>query len=140
MESESIDLGTLRDMVPFAVELGIELLEVRRDVVRARLEWAPERTTHADLMHGGAIMALADTCGGIAAFVNMPEGATGTATIESKTSFVRAVRSGWVTATTRALHRGRTLAVLETEIVRDDGKLAAKVGQTQIYHYPDPAR
>jgi 1,4-dihydroxy-2-naphthoyl-CoA hydrolase len=140
VESESTDLGTLRDMVPFAVELGIELLEVTRDVVRARLEWAPERTTHASMMHGGAIMALADTCGGIAAFVNMPEGATGTATIESKTNFVRAVRSGWVTATTRALHRGRTLAVLETEVTRDDGKLAAKVAQTQIYHYPDPAR
>jgi uncharacterized protein (TIGR00369 family) len=91
-------------------------------------------------MHGGVIMALADTCGGIAAFMNMPPGATGTATVESKTNFLRAVRSGSITATSRPLHKGRTIAVFETEIARDDGKLAAKVTQTQIYHYPDPAR
>jgi uncharacterized protein (TIGR00369 family) len=68
--------------------------------------------------------------------LNLPEGAQATATIESKTNFLRAVRSGAVTATTRALHKGRTLIVLETEIEREDGKLAAKVTQTQVYHYP----
>jgi uncharacterized protein (TIGR00369 family) len=86
-------------------------------------------------MHGGAIMSLADTCGGVCAFLNLPEGAGGTATIESKTNFLRAVQGGTVTATTRPLHKGRTLIVLETELVRDDGKLVAKVTQTQIYHY-----
>ncbi len=134
MESESIDLGALRDLVPFAATLGIELLEATPEVVRARVKWAHERTTTADLLHGGVIMALADTCGAIAAFMNLPEGASGTATIESQTNFLRAVRSGSVTATTRPLHLGRTLAVLETELARDDGKLAAKVTQTQIYH------
>jgi uncharacterized protein (TIGR00369 family) len=122
-------------MIPFAAELGIELLEAGPELVRGRLEWTPQRTTTADVMHGGAIMALADTCGGVCAFLNLPEGATGTATIESKTNFIRAVRGGAVTATTRPLHGGRTIIVLETELARDDGKLAAKVIQTQIYNY-----
>ena len=135
MESGAIDLKALRELVPFAAELGIELLEARPELVRARLEWTHERTTTADVMHGGVIMSLADTCGGIAAFLNLPEGAQGTATIESKTNFLRAVRGGSITAITRPLHKGRTLIVLETEVARDDGKLAAKVTQTQIYHY-----
>lgn len=105
--------------------------------MRARIGWAPERTTDANVMHGGVIMALADTCGGIGAFLNLPAGARGTATIESKTNFLRAVRDGSVTATARPLHKGRTLIVIETEVARDDGKLAAKVSQTQIYHYPE---
>jgi uncharacterized protein (TIGR00369 family) len=129
------DPTAIRDLMPFAVELGIELLEVAPACVRGRLEWAPNRTTTADVMHGGAIMALADTCGAVCAFLNLPEGASGTATIESKTNFMRAVQSGAVTATTKPLHSGRTLIVLETEVARDDGKLAAKVTQTQIYHY-----
>ena len=86
------------------------------------------------IMHGGALMGLADNCGGLCAFLNMPEGARGTATIESKTNFMRGVREGAVTATTRPLHKGRTLIVLETELARDDGKLAAKVTQTQVFH------
>jgi uncharacterized protein (TIGR00369 family) len=68
--------------------------------------------------------------------LNLPEGAEGTATVESKTNFLRGVRDGAITATTRPLHRGRTLTVLETKIEREDGKLAAKVTQTQVYHYP----
>jgi uncharacterized protein (TIGR00369 family) len=121
--------------VPFAVELGIELLEATPEVVRARLEWTPERCTAGGVMHGGALMALADNCGGVCAFLNIPEGSRGTATIESKTNFLRAVREGTVTATTRPLHRGRTMMVLETEITRDDGKLAAKVTQTQSFQF-----
>lgn len=121
--------------IPFAELLGIEVLEASPDLVRARLEWSPERCTTGGIMHGGALMGLADNSGGICAFLNMPEGATGTATIESKTNFLRGVRGGAVTATTRPLHKGRTMAVLETELVSDDGKLAAKVTQTQIFHY-----
>jgi uncharacterized protein (TIGR00369 family) len=86
-------------------------------------------------MHGGALMALADNSGGVCAFLNLPEGARGTATIESKTNFLRAVREGAVTATTRPLHSGRTMMVLETELTRDDGKLVAKVTQTQAFQY-----
>jgi uncharacterized protein (TIGR00369 family) len=130
---EAPDLQALLELVPFAQTLGIELLEADPDHVRGRLAWAPERTTMAGLLHGGAIMALADTCGGVCAYLNLPPGARGTATIESKTNFLRPVVDGAATADTRALHKGRTVIVLETEITRDDGKLAAKVTQTQIF-------
>jgi len=128
----------LRDAMPFAALVGIDLLEASSELVRGRLAWAPERCTAGDLLHGGALMALADTCGGVCAFLNLPEGAQGTATVESKTNFLRAVREGTVTANTRPLHVGRTLVVLETELTRDDGSLVAKVTQSQAIHYPRP--
>ena len=122
--------------MPFAVLLGIELLDASRELVRARLQWRPEHCTTGGLMHGGALIALADTCGGVSAFLNLPEGAQGTSTIESKTNFLRAVRGGAITASTRPMHTGRTLIVVETEVAREDGALAAKVTQTQAFHYP----
>lgn len=126
----------IRDMMPFATLIGIELLEARPELVRGRLQWSTERCTAGGVMHGGALMTLADSCGATCAFLNLPDGAVGTATIESKTNFLRAVREGTVTATTRPLHAGRTMIVLETEIAREDGSLAAKVIQSQAFHYP----
>jgi 1,4-dihydroxy-2-naphthoyl-CoA hydrolase len=126
----------LLDLMPFAALIGIEPLEAGPELVRARIAWAPERCTAGGVMHGAALMALADTCGGVCAFLNLPEGAHGTTTIESKTNFLRAVREGHVTASTRPLHRGRTLIVLESELTRDDGSLAAKVTQGQAFMYP----
>ena len=127
----------IRDTMPFAALIGHELLETTPDLVRGRMEWAPERCTAAGLLHGGALMALADGCGGVCAFLNLPEGAAGTATIESKTNFMRGVREGAVIATTRPLHRGRTTIVIETELTREDGgELVAKVTQTQAFHFP----
>jgi len=128
----------LRDAMPFAALVGIDLLEASTELVRGRLAWTPERCTAGGLLHGGALMALADTCGGVCAFLNLPEGAQGTATVESKTNFLRAVREGTITASTRPLHVGRTLVVLETELTRDDGSLVAKVTQSQAIHYPRP--
>ena len=130
------DLKSLSDLIPFAAAIGMELLEATPELVVSRLRWAPERCTTGGVMHGGALMALADNGGGVCAFLNLPEGAVGTATIESKTNFMRAVREGAVTASSRPLHVGRTMVVVETELVRDDGKLAAKVTQTQAFHYP----
>jgi uncharacterized protein (TIGR00369 family) len=130
------DLKSLNELVPFAAALGMELLEATPELVVSRLQWTPERCTVGGVMHGGALMALADNGGGVCAFLNLPEGAVGTATIESKTNFMRAVREGAVTASSRPLHLGRTMVVVETELVRDDGKLAAKVTQTQAFHYP----
>jgi 1,4-dihydroxy-2-naphthoyl-CoA hydrolase len=126
----------LRDSMPYAKLLGIELLEATPEQVRGRLAWTEDLCTAGGLMHGGAVMSLADSCGGVCAFLNLPEGALGTATIESKTNFLRAIREGSLTATTRPLHRGRTLIVVETELALDDGKLAAKVTQSQAFHYP----
>jgi uncharacterized protein (TIGR00369 family) len=128
----------IRDVMPFAALVGIELVEANAEVVRGRLPWAPERCTGGGLLHGGAVMALADSCGGACAFLNLPEGAIGTATIESKTNFLRGVREGAITASARPLHKGRTMAVIETEVVGDDGRLVAKVTQTQAFHYPRP--
>ena len=130
------DLKSLSDLIPFAAAIGMELLEATPELVVSRLQWSPERCTTGGVMHGGALMALADNGGGVCAFLNLPEGAVGTATIESKTNFLRAVREGAVTASSRPLHVGRTMVVVETELVRDDSKLAAKVTQTQAFHYP----
>jgi uncharacterized protein (TIGR00369 family) len=130
------DLKSLNELIPFAAALGMELLEATPELVVSRLQWTPERCTTGGVMHGGALMALADNGGGVCAFLNLAEGAVGTATIESKTNFLRAVREGAVTASSSPLHVGRTMVVVETELVRDDGKLAAKVTQTQAFHYP----
>ncbi|HEX9480998.1 MAG TPA: PaaI family thioesterase [Solirubrobacteraceae bacterium] len=126
----------IRDTMPFAVLIGAELTEATPELVRGRMGWAPERCTAGGLLHGGALMALADGGGGVLAFLNLPEGSIGTATIESKTNFLRGVREGTVTSTSRPLHKGRTMIVIETELARDDGKLVAKVTQTQAFHYP----
>jgi 1,4-dihydroxy-2-naphthoyl-CoA hydrolase len=126
----------IRDTMPFATLIGVELIETAPELVRGRMQFSPERCTAGGLLHGGALMAMADSCGAVCAFLNLPEGALGTATIESKTNFLRAIRDGDVTAETRPLHLGRTLAVLETLIARADGALAAKITQTQAFHYP----
>ena len=117
------------DALPFAVSLGIELVSAEAAEVVGRLAWAPERCTAGGLMHGGALMSLADTLGGVCAFLNLPEGAT-TATIESKTNFFRGVRDGVVTGTSRPLHVGRSFVVVQTDL-EHAGRLAAQVTQTQ---------
>jgi uncharacterized protein (TIGR00369 family) len=131
--SEMPSAEQIRDTMPFAMLIGAELLEVTPELVRGRMQWAPERCTAGGLLHGGALMALADGCGGVCAFFNLPDGAIGTATIESKTNFMRGVRDGAVLARTTPLHKGRTTIVLETELSREDGKLVAKVTQTQAF-------
>jgi 1,4-dihydroxy-2-naphthoyl-CoA hydrolase len=134
--TDAAGLVALRDAMPYAALIGIELLEATPEIVRGKLDWSAERCTAGGLMHGGAAMSLADSCGGVCAFLNLPMGATGTSTIESKTNFLRAVRDGSLTATSRPLHRGRSLIVVETELAREDGSLAAKVIQSQAFHYP----
>ncbi|HEY4378316.1 MAG TPA: PaaI family thioesterase [Acidimicrobiales bacterium] len=119
------------EAMPFARAIGVEFLDVGSDEVRARLAWSPERTTTGGLLHGGAVMALADSVGAVVAFLNLPEGAVGTTTVSSSTNFLRGVRSGHVTAVGRPLHRGRTTIVVETELLDDDAKRVAKVTQTQ---------
>jgi 1,4-dihydroxy-2-naphthoyl-CoA hydrolase len=83
-------------------------------------------------LHGGVLMALADSAGGICAFLNLPEGSTGTSTIESKTNFLGPVRAGHVEAISRPLHRGRTVIVVDTELRDDSGMLVARVTQSQV--------
>lgn len=120
----------LLGMMPFAATCGIELDRATAEEVAGRLPWSEERCTSNGMMHGGAVMALADTLGGICAFLNLPEGA-GTSTIESKTNFFRAVRTGAAHAVTRPLHVGRTTIVVQTDVRDDDGRRVAQITQTQ---------
>ena len=99
-------MDELLTLIPFAATVGIELDSATPDEVRGRLAWSPERCTAAGIMHGGALMTLADTLGGACAYLNLPPGAQ-TATISSTTSFLHAVRGGEVTGTARPLHTGR---------------------------------
>ncbi|QXC59880.1 PaaI family thioesterase [Aquihabitans sp. G128] len=119
------------DSMPFCRAIGVTFTAVGADEVRATLPWAEERTTLGGALHGGSLMALADGVGAVVAFSNLPEGATGTTTVSSATNFLRAVRDGHVEAVGRPLHAGRTTIVVETELRDAQGRLAAKVTQTQ---------
>ncbi|MFN2615949.1 MAG: PaaI family thioesterase [Thermoleophilaceae bacterium] len=116
--------------MPFAAELGVELDDAAPEEVRGRLAWSPERCTAGGVMHGGALMAFADTLGGVCAFLNLPEGAQ-TATVGSSTAFMRGVKEGEVSAVTRPLHVGRSVIVVQTELRDGAGRLVAQVTQTQ---------
>jgi uncharacterized protein (TIGR00369 family) len=121
----------VNDAMPLGGTLGLELMAASTDEVLARLAWRADICTAGGLLHGGALMALADTAGAYLAFLNLPEGAGGTATIESKTNFFRGVREGHVHARSRLLHKGRTTIVVETDLHDDAGKHVARVTQTQ---------
>ncbi len=126
-------MSELDDMValmPFAGLLGIELTAASAEEVTGRLAWREELCTTAGLLHGGVVMAFADTLGAVCAFVNLPSGAT-TSTIESKTNFFRGIREGTVHATSRPLHVGRTTIVVQTDVRDDRDKRVAQVTQTQ---------
>jgi uncharacterized protein (TIGR00369 family) len=123
--------ATLRAAMPFADALGIELLAATPEEVRGRVTWEERLTTAGGLLHGGVVMGLADALGGYCAFLNLPEGAKATATIESKTNFFAAVRSGLVEARSRPLHRGGRTIVVETDLHDDAGRHVARVTQTQ---------
>ncbi|MFB9609337.1 PaaI family thioesterase [Kutzneria kofuensis] len=116
--------------MPFAGQTGITLDTAGPDEVRGRLAWAPELCTVGGVMHGGALMAFADTVGAVCAFLNLPPGAT-TSTVQSGTNFFRAVRSGTVTAVSRPLHVGRSTIVVRTDLHDDEQRPVASVTQTQ---------
>ena len=128
--------ATLHETMPLCATIGARALAMGADEVVLAVEWAPGLCTSGGLLHGGVLMALADAAGGACAFANLPEGAAGTSTIESKTNFLRAVRGGTLTATARALHVGSTTIVVETELHDDDGRLVGKVTQTQAVLRP----
>jgi uncharacterized protein (TIGR00369 family) len=118
-------------MMPFATALDIELEEAAPERVTGRLPWAPERCTAGGVLHGGALMTLADSLGAICAFLNLPEG-THTTTTSSSTAFMRAVREGEVHAVARPLHAGRSVVVVRTELTDDAGRPVADVTQAQL--------
>jgi uncharacterized protein (TIGR00369 family) len=124
-------VDNLAEIAPLAGTLGIELTHADADEVRGAMDWAEDRCTAGGVLHGGALMALADTLGGVCAFLNLPEGATTTATVESKTNFFRAVREGRVEGVTRPLHVGRSFIVAQTNLYDSEQRHVAQVTQTQ---------
>ena len=125
-----MNTADLHKAMPLCETLGMRVESAERDAVVLSLDWSTSLCTTAGLLHGGAVMALADSAGGVCAFLNLPEGA-GTSTIESKTNFLGAVKEGTITATARPLHVGGTTIVVETEVRRADGRFVGKVTQTQ---------
>lgn len=127
MADETTDYVAL---MPFAATLGIRIERATPDEVLGELDWAPDRTTAGGAMHGGALMALADSVGAVCAVLNLPAGAT-TSTTSSSTVFTRGVRAGTVTATARPLHAGRSTIAVLTELRDGEGRLVAQTTQSQ---------
>ncbi len=117
---------------PFPRLMGMEVLEAGKACVKAQLSVRPDLCTAGHILHGGAIMAFADSLGAIGAFLNLPAG-SGTTTIESKTNFISSAKEGsLVVGEARPVHIGRRSSVWQTRITREDGKLVAIVTQTQM--------
>ncbi|MAW87060.1 MAG: phenylacetic acid degradation protein [Phyllobacteriaceae bacterium] len=117
---------------PFGRLLGVRVISAEPDRVEAELTVTPELGNRNGVMHGGAIIGLADNMGGTATFINLSEG-QGTTTVESKTNFFRAIEVGsTIRAVCEPLHKGRKTMVWQIRILREDGKLAAIVTQTQL--------
>jgi 1,4-dihydroxy-2-naphthoyl-CoA hydrolase len=111
--------------------LGIRFLEASRDRVIAHLAIRDELRTEGGVLHGGTLMALADTVGAVATVLNLPPGA-GTTTIESKTNFFAAGRTGVVRAEATPLHRGKRTMVWQTRVTDEGGRLLSLTIQTQM--------
>ena len=119
--------------MPFAELKGIKFTEADKDKVVAKMVVRPDLCTLHHTIHGGAVMALADSVGAAATVINLPADAKGTTTIESKTNFVAAAKEGsTVVATATPIHRGRRTQVWQTRLETEDGKLVAVVTQTQM--------
>lgn len=121
------------DTMPFSRMMGVTITEATRERVVGQLAVRSDLCTSGEILHGGAIMAFADALGAIGAFMNLPEGASGTTTIESKTNFLGAARMGEsVTAVATPVQIGKRLSVWQTLINRADGKAVALITQTQM--------
>ena len=127
------ELETLRrTSLPFAALLGVEYLSASKERVTAELLVRDELCTRPAVLHGGAIMAFADTLGAAAAVLNLPDGA-GTTTLESKTNFLAPAPAGIkVIGETTPVHRGRRTMVWQTRVATANGRLVALVTQTQM--------
>jgi 1,4-dihydroxy-2-naphthoyl-CoA hydrolase len=125
------DLNALVALMPFAADLGIALEEASPDRVVAVLPWAPRLCTAGGILHGGALMTLADSAGALVAFLGLPDGAT-TATMTSTTQLFRSVLGGSIRAVALPLHRGRTAITVQTSLHGADGALVAQTTQIQV--------
>ena len=121
------------DMMPFSRILGLELISSDKDRIVAELTVTESLCTTGRIMHGGAVMSVADTLGAIGAFLNLPEGHKTTTTIESKTNFLRAAPlESKLIAECLPMHVGRRLSVWQTTLRNEAGKSIGVVTQTQM--------
>lgn len=125
-----LDTETLNSIMPLGAHLGLELVDAAPERAVLTMPWAEHLCTAGGALHGGALMALADSVGGTVAFLNLPEGAT-TSTISSSTVFLRGMRGGTVTATGTRVHKGRSTIVVETVLTDDEGRTLTRTTQTQ---------
>jgi uncharacterized protein (TIGR00369 family) len=128
-----MDLTTITAQLQgtLAALLDIRILEAHPDCVTAQLTIRDELRTVGGALHGGTLMALADTIGAVATVLNLPAGAS-TTTLESKTNFFAPGRSGVVRAETTPLHRGRRTMVWQTRVTDESGRLLSLTIQTQM--------
>jgi 1,4-dihydroxy-2-naphthoyl-CoA hydrolase len=135
----AVAMDELAELMPFTALLGARTVTSTSREVQLRLDWSPGRCTAGGVLHGGALMGLADAAGGLCAHLNLPaeNGTYATATITSATNFLRPVRDGYVDAVARPLRVGRTVIVVDTELVDAAGRLVARVTQTQTVHRVD---
>ena len=126
-------LATIKSaMLPFAELLGIEFISAAPDRVVAEMTVREDLCTRPAVLHGGAIMAFADTLGATGTILNLPDGA-GTTTIESKTNFIAAATEGTrIVGEATPIHRGRRTQVWQTRVSTAEGRLVALVTQTQL--------
>jgi uncharacterized protein (TIGR00369 family) len=125
------DLDALVVLMPLAADLGITLEEATKDRVVAVLPWAARLCTAGGILHGGAIMTLADSAGALVAYLGLPDGAS-TATLTSTTQMFRPVSAGAVRAVAVALHRGRTAVTVQTTLRDGTDMLVAQTTQIQV--------
>ena len=119
--------------LPFAELKGVTFVEADKDRVVARMLVRPDLCTLFNTLHGGAIMAMADSVGAAATIINLPEDAKGTTTLESKTNFIGGAKEGaTLIAVATPIHRGRRTQVWQTRLETEDGRLVAMVTQTQM--------
>jgi uncharacterized protein (TIGR00369 family) len=123
----------IRKHIPFAGLIGVDVVSAEKERIEARLLVRPDLCNPLKGLHGGAAMALADTLGAMGASMNLPAGAAGTTTLESKTNFISVAREGeTVVAVCTPLHIGKRTSIWQTRITSEAGKTVALVTQTQM--------
>jgi 1,4-dihydroxy-2-naphthoyl-CoA hydrolase len=126
-------MTAIADIIPFAKTMGVEVVEASAERVIGKLFVRPDLCTTGGTLHGGAVMAFADSLGAIGAYLALPEGAKTTTTLESKTNFLSAAKAGTtVIGEATPVHSGKRTGVWQTKITSEDGKAVALVIQTQL--------
>ncbi len=128
-----MSIHALASRIPFAGVIGLEIVSATKERIEARMLVRPDLCNPMATLHGGAAMSLADTLGAMGASLNLPEGANGTTTLESKTNFIGGAKSGeTVIAICTPIHVGRRTSIWQTRITTEAGKTVALVTQTQM--------